>query len=79
MDRTDDIVVASAAAAGTLVLVAVGELLSVGGSLIRAVPLSVYFAYAVVHDPERGDWDRVRTWVGLAALLTLVTLVWLLL
>lgn len=76
MDRTDDILVAGAAALGTLILVAVGELYSVGGIYSRGLPLSVYFVYAVVHDPDRDGVDRVQTWIGLAGVVTLATLVW---
>ena len=76
MDRTDDLRVAGAAALGTLLLVAVGELYAVGGVYSRGLPLAVYFLYAVVHDPERGGVDEVRTWIGLAGAVTAATLVW---
>jgi hypothetical protein len=79
MDRTDDLLVAGAAALGTLILVAVSVLFSVGGTYTRALPLVVYFAYTVVHDPDRGGLDRPRTWIGFTGVVTLATTVWFLL
>lgn len=77
MERIDDIKIAVAAASGTLVLVAAGELRSAGGPLLKMLPLLVYFAFTAVHDPERGGLDRLRNWVGAVALVTLAALVWL--
>lgn len=76
MDRTDDLRVAGAAAIGTLILVVGGELYAAGDVYTRGLPLAVYFLYAVVHDPERGGLDVVRTWVGLAGAVTAATLAW---
>jgi hypothetical protein len=75
MDRRDDLLVAGAAALGTLFVVAVSVLLSTGGTYVRALPLVVYFAYTVVHDPERGGLDQARVWIGLTGAVTLLTLV----
>ncbi|MFB6095782.1 MAG: hypothetical protein ABEJ74_00145 [Haloferacaceae archaeon] len=77
MERVDDVKVAVAAASGTLVLVGAGELLTAGGPLLKMLPLFVYFAFVPVHDPERGGFDRVRTWIGGVALVTLAALAWL--
>jgi hypothetical protein len=76
MDRTDDLVVAGAAALGTLILVVVSVFVSVDGIYTRALPVVVYFVYTVVHDADRNGRDRPRTWVGLTAVVTLATMVW---
>lgn len=76
MDRTDDLVVAGAAALGTLVLVAVSVFASVDSIYTRALPIVVYFVYTLVHDADRNGFDRPRTWVGLTVVVTLATMIW---
>jgi hypothetical protein len=78
MDRRPDLIVAAGAAAATLAVVAAGELLGgVGGPLLRALPLSVFFAFTVVHDSERGGLDRPRYWVALAGAVAAGAMAWL--
>lgn len=77
MERRDALTVAAASTGGTLVLVGVSEALSAGGPLLQMLPLLVYFAYAVVHDPKRGGPDRLRNWLGLVGLVTVAAAAWL--